>query len=283
MINLIDINNNKKLPIPPCPIKEHACFPRNTMVMTPTGYVPIQKLKVDDRVYSTSNHIHHISKTIRAWHVFDYTEFYTDGDMYGHICSRNQPIMVYDEEHDEVTWKRADELKMGDSVAYPRFVCPIVMEKDYDFWYGYGQCLGMEMFDNNLPPVHRVLSKPRKQLLVDGHIKAVGQRNIYGDAVFRIKDDKQTRKMYRDIARLAEDVYGVPALFEIDIARDDFLWLRIKFSQMGMYSMCSVMWHKVLFIRNLWYAGHNEMFDIQVPVDGMYIANGLFVHGAPLD
>jgi len=158
----------------------HLCLHPDALVLTESGYRPIQSMAPDDRVYGVDGRFHavtHVSS--HAYQSPHLVRITARGGNLPTLASDNHPFLVWRPRRrrrsivgGSVGWLRADEMRAGDYTMTPLLAEPEtdpLPERDEEFWFLFGLYLAQGSLqkaghgENRYPSFH--LHKKRQDLV----------------------------------------------------------------------------------------------------------------------
>lgn len=101
-------------------LQEYYCHVPETLVTTALGQVRIDEIKVGDCVLTHTGRIRKVlAKMVRPYEG-DLIELHTYGNGTPLKCTPNHPIRVYNQANQTYSWVKAEDLKVGDRITFPK-------------------------------------------------------------------------------------------------------------------------------------------------------------------
>jgi phage FluMu gp28-like protein len=100
--------------------QEYLCFPPGTLVATPRGHVPIERLRVGECVLTHRGRWRPITAVMSRPYSGDLVKVLAWGNQEPVECTPEHPFLVYDKATASRSWKRACDLTPGDCLVLPK-------------------------------------------------------------------------------------------------------------------------------------------------------------------
>lgn len=100
--------------------QEYYCCPPGTLVATPTGVTPIEKMEVGDVVLSHSGRARSVKQTMSRPYEGDLVQIVSYGSFAPLSLTPNHPVRVLDPASQTYSWVEAGDIKKGDMLVMPR-------------------------------------------------------------------------------------------------------------------------------------------------------------------
>lgn len=101
-------------------LQEYYCHPPETLVTTALGQVRIDSVKAGDCVLTHSGRMRKVLNTMVRPYDGELIELHTYGNGTPLKCTPNHPVRVYNPANQTYSWVKAEDLKVGDRITFPR-------------------------------------------------------------------------------------------------------------------------------------------------------------------
>lgn len=127
----------------------HLCLHPDALVLTESGYRPINSVAIGDRVYAADGRFHCVlDVSSHAYQSPELVRIVAKGGNVATLASDNHPFLIWRPERrgrsvigGTVAWLRADEIRVGDYTMTPLLDEPVedpFPERDEDYWFLFG-------------------------------------------------------------------------------------------------------------------------------------------------